>query len=657
MSQNDFDDQAGEGRPQGPRYRGILGWIVITGLAFLVIYWVLHGFENAKELSREQLESLFAKPDAVAELYVQGNVIHGTIKHDANAPYTNEFPGPLFTVHLADREVASMIDRITKNKDLLKVFRNGPDKNQSYIPDDTFFWQSLLAMVPWLLILVAIMFFVSRQMRAASGPGGVLSFGRSRARLAKKERVKVSFSDVAGIDDAKEEVQEVVEFLRHPEKFQALGGRIPRGVMLVGPPGTGKTLLAKAIAGEANVPFFSISGSDFVEMFVGVGASRVRDLFRMAKENSPCIIFLDEIDAVGRRRTHEIPGGGQETSQTLNAILVEMDGFETNEQVIVIGATNRPDVLDPALRRPGRFDREVVVHLPDLKEREAILKVHAKKIKLDPVVDLSIIARGTPGFSGADLAAVINESAIHATLLNKTAVEQSDLEECRDKVRWGRSRRSRAMDETDRRCTAYHEAGHALLSILLEPDVEPLHKVTIIPRGVSLGATMMLPEKDRYNMYRRQALGEIKLSFGGRIAEELFFNDISAGASNDIRQATQIARHMVCDWGMSERLGPIRYAPSEETAPWGGEYMGQKEHSDATAHEIDEEIQAIVAACYRDAKGLLQRNREALQRIGEALLKHEVLSADQVRQELAGLTLEKPIPAPPPVLPGQSPTA
>jgi cell division protease FtsH len=649
MSQNDFDDQAGGdgGHPQPSRYRGLLGWVVITALAILVAYLLMNGVgNNAREISRAQLQQFLANPDALQEFYLSGSTLHGKINTAKGKEYENIVgPGREFTVHMDGMEVAPFIQYLHGEPKLLALFHD--DKDRSYIPEDTLFWPSIIAFIPWIVIFIAIWFFVSRQMRSASGPGGVLSFGRSRARLAKKERVKVTFGDVAGIDDAKEEVQEIVEFLKHPEKFQALGGRIPRGVMLVGPPGTGKTLLAKAIAGEANVPFFSISGSDFVEMFVGVGASRVRDLFRMAKESSPCIVFLDEIDAVGRRRTHEIPGGGQETSQTLNAILVEMDGFETNEQVIVIGATNRPDVLDPALRRPGRFDREVVVHLPDIKEREAILKVHARKVKLDVAADLSVVARGTPGFSGADLAAVINESAIHASLLNKSSVEQSDLEECRDKVRWGRSRRSRAMDEAERRNTAFHEAGHALLSILLEPDVEPLHKVTIIPRGISLGATMTLPEKDTYTMYRRQALAAIKVCFGGRLSEELCMGDISAGASMDIRQATSIARRMVCDWGMSQRLGPVRYAPAEETAPWGGEYMGQKEHSDATAHEIDEEILAIVSACYREAKELLQRNLEALHRIAEALLKREVLNADEVRQEIAGIPLDKPPAAPP----------
>ena len=652
MRDPDFEDRPNEGgQPSGPRLRGLLGWVLIAGLTVLVILAVSRGFDNAKELSREQLQQLFTNPDAMSELYVRGDILCGKI---GSKEYLNQFGGttPDFTVHLQPGEVPSMIERITQSDKLLALFRDS--KNRSYIPEDPFFWQSLIATLPWLVIFIMIWFFVSRQMRAASGPGGVLSFGRSRAKLARKERVKVTFDDVAGIDDAKEEVKEIVEFLKTPEKFQVLGGRIPRGVMLVGPPGTGKTLLAKAIAGEANVPFFSISGSDFVEMFVGVGASRVRDLFRTAKESSPCIIFLDEIDAVGRRRTHEIPGGGQETSQTLNAILVEMDGFETNEQVIVVGATNRPDVLDPALRRPGRFDREVSINLPDYKEREAILAVHAKKIKLAQKVDLSQVARGTPGFSGADLAAIINEAAIRATLLNKTGVEQIDLEESRDKVRWGRSRRSRAMDEQDRRLSAYHEAGHTLASILLEPDVEPLHKVSIIPRGLMLGATMFLPEKDRYTVSRRQLVGQIKVAFSGRVVEEMFFGDITSGAADDIRQATRIARHMVCDWGMSDRIGPIRYAPDEDVTPWGAEVYGPKEHSDATSHEIDEEIQSIINGSYDQARYLLEHNREAIQRIAEALLKREVMSADEVRKEIAGLSLVKAVP-PAPAGPAPSP--
>ncbi|HUU10906.1 MAG TPA: ATP-dependent zinc metalloprotease FtsH, partial [Phycisphaerae bacterium] len=600
--------------------------------------WVItREWSDDTEFSRDDLERLLAKPDALQSLWIQGNVLHGRIKP---GEWLNEFASKEFTVHLHDGEVSGFNDRLTEAENLRAVFRD--EKNRSFIPADPMFWQTFLASaLPLLLVVIIIWFFISRQMRSASGPGGVLSFGRSRARLAKKERVKVTFDDVAGIEDAKEEVKEIVEFLRQPERFRALGGRIPRGVMLVGPPGTGKTLLAKAIAGEANVPFFSISGSDFVEMFVGVGASRVRDLFRMAKESSPCIIFLDEIDAVGRKRGMGYTGGHDEREQTLNAILVEMDGFETNAQVILIGATNRPDVLDPALRRPGRFDREVVVHLPNINEREEILKVHAKNVTMDPSIDLSVMARGTPGFSGADLAAIINEAAIHATMLNKSSVQQDDLEEARDKLRWGRTKRSRAMDEEERRLSAYHEAGHVLSSLLLQPHVEPLHKVSIIPRGMMLGATMFLPEKDRHTISRRQCLGQIKVAFAGRIAEELFCDDITSGASDDIRRATELARRMVCDWGMSDRIGPIRYAAADEQTPWGADIYGPREHSDGTAHEIDEEIQSIISAEYAQAKQLLEQNREVLRRIAEELLKREVMTADEVRAAVGPELLPK----------------
>ena len=627
MSNDDFDnpqDSSGD-RPSGPRLRGLLGWVLIAGLAVLVVWAVSRSFYEVDEYSRADLERLLAKPDAIKALWVHGTVLNGEVKP---GEWLNEFKQK-FKVHLDEREVQPLIARLTESEALRSVFRD--EKNRSYVPEDQFIWQTLLAMLPWLFIVMGIWFFVSRQMRSASGPGGVLSFGRSRARLAKKEMVKVTFDDVAGIEDAKEEVQEIVEFLRHPERFRTLGGRIPRGVMLVGPPGSGKTLLAKAIAGEANVPFFSISGSDFVEMFVGVGASRVRDLFRMAKESSPCIIFLDEIDAVGRRRGMGYTGGHDEREQTLNAILVEMDGFDTNEQVIIIGATNRPDVLDPALRRPGRFDREVTIHLPDIIEREQILAVHAKNIRMDEAVELSQVARGTPGFSGADLAAIINEAAIRATMLSKSAVAQDDLEEARDKVRWGRTKRSRALDEEERRLAAYHEAGHVLMSLALQPHVEPLHKVSIIPRGMMLGGTMFLPEKDRHTISRKQCLGQIQVAFAGRIAEELFCDDITSGASDDIRRATEVARRMVCDWGMSDRLGPIRYAPSEDQTPWGTEVYGPKEHSDATAHDIDEEVQTIVNAQYQKARRTLDQNREALRLVAEALLQREVLSADEVK--------------------------
>jgi len=632
MSQDDFDNKNSPEGPEGlsptPRMRGLLGWVLIIGLVVLVVWTVSRLMTETGELSRADLERLLAKPDAIEAIWIEGDVLHGRIKP---GEYLNEFRKADFTVHLQEREVAPFIERLTQNEALLRVFHDPDKRNRSYIPADPFIWQTLLYMLPWVFVFLAIWFFVSRQMRSATGPGGVLSFGRSRARLAKKEMVKVTFDDVAGIEDAKEEVQEIIEFLRHPERFRAIGGRIPRGVMLVGPPGTGKTLLAKAIAGEANVPFFSISGSDFVEMFVGVGASRVRDLFRMAKESSPCIIFLDEIDAVGRRRGMGYTGGHDEREQTLNAILVEMDGFETNEQVIVIGATNRPDVLDPALRRPGRFDREVTINLPDINEREQILAVHAKNIRTDESVDLSLVARGTPGFSGADLAAIINEAAIRATMLGKSAVGQDDLEEARDKVRWGRTKRSRALDEEERRLAAYHEAGHVLMSLALQPHVEPLHKVSIIPRGMMLGGTMFLPAKDRHTISRRQCLGQIQVAFAGRIAEELFCDDITSGASDDIRQATEVARRMVCDWGMSDRLGPIRYAPNEDRTPWGTDVHGPTEYSDATAHHIDEEIQAILSGQYQQAKRTLEENRESLRLVAEALLEREVLDANEVK--------------------------
>ena len=488
------------------------------------------------------------------------------------------------------------------------------------------------------LLILALYFLVWRPMRGASS-GNILSFGRSRARLASRDRTKVTFDDVAGIEEAKEDVQELIEFLKNPRKFQRLGGRIPRGVLLVGPPGTGKTLLAKAIAGEADVPFYCISGSDFVEMFVGVGASRVRDLFRQAKENSPCIIFLDEIDAVGRRRGHGWGGGHDEREQTLNAILVEMDGFETDSGVVVVAATNRPDVLDPALLRPGRFDREVVIDMPDLRAREAILKVHAHKVTMSPEVDLSILARGTPGFSGAELEAVINEAALQATLKGKDAVEMEDFEEARDKVRWGRQKRSRVMDEQDRRITAYHEAGHSLAAKVL-PDVEPLHKVTIVPRGRTLGATMQLPEKERYHYTRRQILSTITMLLAGRAAEELFCNDITTGASHDLKQAAELVRQMVREWGMSDRVGPIDYSQTEDML-FGGEVVSRRNYSEAISLEIDQEVKRIIEECYRQARALLQERGPTLQRLVEALLRHEVLDNEEVDCILAGRPLPR----------------
>ncbi len=496
---------------------------------------------------------------------------------------------------------------------------------------------ALLPMLaPWLLLIFLFWFFVMRQMRAPGAGGGILGFGRSRAVLYTKEnRTNVTFDDVAGIDEAKEDVKEVIEFLKNPQRFARLGGRIPRGILLVGSPGTGKTLLAKAIAGEAEVPFFSISGSDFVEMFVGVGASRVRDLFKQAKENAPCIIFLDEIDAVGRKRGSGLGGGHDEREQTLNAILVEMDGFDTNEGIIVCAATNRPDVLDPALLRPGRFDREVVIDPPDYKGREEILKVHARRVKLDPTVELKTVARSTPSFSGADLAALMNEAAILAVLRKRDAVAQEDLEEARDKVRFGRQKTSRVVMEEDRIVTARHESGHALAAALL-PSTEPVHKVTIIPRGMALGATMRLPENDRLNFSRQRAESELSVLYGGRIAEEILGDDISSGASNDIARATDLARLMVCEWGFSSKIGPLRYAEKVGNDFLGSEISAGRFHSEDTAREIDQEVKNLCSRAYETTRRLLEEHRPQLERVTEALLLFETITGSELAQILAG---------------------
>ncbi|MEK7470316.1 MAG: ATP-dependent zinc metalloprotease FtsH [Planctomycetota bacterium] len=497
--------------------------------------------------------------------------------------------------------------------------------------------QFLVTIGPWIILLVVAWFLLFRQMRS-SGPGSILAFGRSRAKMTKGGRDKVTFDDVAGCDEAKEEVKEVVEFLKDPTRFQKLGGRMPRGILLVGAPGTGKTLMAKAVAGEADVPFYAIGGSDFVEMFVGVGASRVRDLFRQAKENAPAIIFLDEIDAVGRRRGVAGFGrGDEEREQTLNAILVEMDGFDTDDSVIVVAATNRPDVLDPALLRPGRFDREIMLDLPDVKGREEILRVHSKKVRLAPEVDLSVVAKTTPGFSGADLEALINESALVAVMKKKESVEGEDLEEARDKVRWGRQKKSKVMDLDDKKITAYHEAGHAAVAAML-PEAEPVHKVTIIPRGVMGGATMFLPEKDRMHFQKRYLLAQLKVAFAGRLAEEEFCGDISAGAQNDFKQATEWARRMVCEWGMSD-LGPINYSESED-AGFLGPQSRPRSFSEATAVAIDAEVKKIITECYDDAKRVLKENREKVERIAKALLKYEVLDASDVKRLMDGAAIE-----------------
>ncbi len=490
-------------------------------------------------------------------------------------------------------------------------------------------WQVISSAVPFILVLGLLYFLFIRQMRSAGR--GAMSFGKSRARLMTRDKNKITFDDVAGVDEAKEEVQEIVEFLKDPKRFQRLGGRIPKGVLLVGPPGTGKTLLAKAIAGEAQVPFFSISGSDFVEMFVGVGASRVRDMFEQGKKSAPCIIFIDEIDAVGRSRFSGIGGGHDEREQTLNALLVEMDGFDTQEGVIIIAATNRPDVLDPALLRPGRFDRQIVIDLPSLDGREAILKIHSRRVKLASGADLRRIARGTPGFSGADLSNLINEAALLAARRNAEAVEIQDMEEARDKVRWGRERRSRVMDDKEKRLTAYHEAGHAIVLQLVE-ESEPLHKVTIIPRGASLGATMQLPEKDRYTESRRKLLSMLTGLMGGRTAEELVFGDITTGAHSDIRQASNIARMMVCEWGMSQTLGPQSFGEREELLFLGREVSRSQSFSEETARRIDEEVSRIIRECHDKALDILRQNREKLDTLAHLLLERETLDGRDVEE-------------------------
>jgi cell division protease FtsH len=517
----------------------------------------------------------------------------------------------------------------------------------NYQPDQTPTWANLLISSAPFLLLIGFWIFFMRQMQ--SGGNKALSFGKSKAKLLASQQKKVTFKDVAGVDEAKEELQEIIEFLREPQKFQKLGGRIPKGVLLMGPPGSGKTLLARAIAGEANVPFFSISGSDFVEMFVGVGASRVRDLFEQGKKNAPCIIFIDEIDAVGRHRGAGLGGGHDEREQTLNALLVEMDGFESNDGVILIAATNRPDVLDPALLRPGRFDRRVVVSRPDVRGREGILQVHTRKIPLAEDVDLTVLARATPGFSGADLANLVNEAALMAARHSQKYVSMQDFESAKDKVLMGAERKSLIITDAEKKVTAYHEAGHALLAALV-PHSDPLHKVTIIPRGMALGLTQQLPTEEKHNWSKEQLEARIAVCMGGRIAEETTFGQITTGAQNDIEQATEMARKMVCEWGMSQALGPLTYGKKEEAIFLGKEFNRHQDYSEATALKIDAEIKRIVSEQYERAARILTENRPVLVRVAEALLEHEVLDAQQINRLMAGQPLEvKPVaPAVPP---------
>ena len=613
--------------------RGLFGWILFIVFAVMLFIFFNNKGRGSVNVDISELKQQFANKN-VEVITLDGDILSGKFRKAVTASgidkvemFRTETPTGSQPWDVCKWALDSGAEGATS----VKVENKG-----------TFVSTILVSLIPWILIFGVVWFFVIRQLRSGSGAGGMLgNFGRSKHRITSKEHTNVTFDDVAGIEEAKDEVMEIVEFLKNPKKFQRLGGRIPRGVLLVGEPGTGKTLLAKAIAGEADVPFFSISGSDFVEMFVGVGASRVRDLFKQAKDNSPCIIFLDEIDAVGRRRGSGFSSGGHdEREQTLNAILVEMDGFETNEQVIVCAATNRVDVLDPALTRPGRFDRQIYVPLPDVKGRMEILKVHSRKVKLGPKVDLMRLARATPGFSGADLAAIINESALHATLAGKEFIEQDDLEESRDKVRWGRARKSRVIDEKDKLATAYHEAGHAVVQYLL-PDADPIHKVTIIPRGNYGGATMALPEKDRTSYSRNWCVAFMKVCFGGRIAEEMFCGDINTGATGDIRQASGLARKMVRDWGMNDRLGFVYYG-EDENKPSFMDMGGGREYSEDTAKAIDEEVKKLIDKLYEETNQLLLANKERIETMAKALMQFETLDAIDVDRVMKGERLTKP---------------
>ncbi len=612
-------------QPGGMKFtRGLMLWMILIACA-MIVFVFFSNQQRGQEIGWDELHTLYN--DGWVEsgsVVIRSSTIEAIIKPGSPQP-----EGPV-RVAIGGPSVYEYyfmeLDKLTG--------KNFKDRTNEGV------WiRVLIGFLPWLLLLVIIWFFFFRSMRSAGGGAGMFgNFGRSKHRVLNREHTNIKFPDVAGIDEAKEELQEIVEFLKSPKKFQKLGGRIPRGVLLNGPPGCGKTLLARAIAGEADVPFFSISGSDFVEMFVGVGASRVRDLFKQAKESSPCIIFLDEIDAVGRKRGSGFASGGNdEREQTLNAILVEMDGFESNDQVIVIAATNRSDVLDPALTRPGRFDRQVMVPLPDLNGRTEILKVHSRNVIMSPAVELERVARGTPMFSGADLAAVINEAAIIATMAGKDFVELEDLEEARDKIKFGRERKSRVVEEIERVATAYHEAGHAVAQALLK-DSDPLHKVTIIPRGNYGGATFSLPEKDRYGFGLKYLKATMQVLCGGRIAEERATSDISSGASQDISQVTAFARMMILEWGMSDKLGFVKYAPQE-----GNEYFGaSKEYSDGTARLIDEEIKLLADSAYADCNTLLEEHWEQVKAVADALLQYETLTADEVHKLMRGDQLDKP---------------
>ena len=599
--------------------RALLAWFLLMAL-FVTIY-------QLATQHTEKSATIPYNPDFI-RLLEDGRINRAEVVMEASGQ--NHIRGELMDIDPATGKPATFRVEAPVTENLVERLTNAKVPFE-FKTQNPFLWQFLSATIPFLLVIAVVYFLFYRNM--AGNARGAFSFGKSRARLMTRDTNKITFKDVAGVEEAHEEVQEIIEFLRDPKRFQRLGGRIPKGVLLVGPPGTGKTLIAKAIAGEAQVPFFSISGSDFVEMFVGVGASRVRDMFEQGKKSAPCIIFIDEIDAVGRSRFSGIGGGHDEREQTLNALLVEMDGFDTQEGIIIIAATNRPDVLDPALLRPGRFDRQIVVDLPNLEGREAILKIHARKVRLDAAVQLRNIARGTPGFSGADLANLMNEAALLAARRAADAIGEKDLEEARDKVRWGRERRSRVLDEKEKRMTACHEAGHAIALALTE-GTEPLHKVTIIPRGRALGATIQLPEKDKYTEGRKQLLGMIVGTMGGRVAEQIVYGEITTGAASDIKQATHVARMMVTEWGMSDELGFQHFGNREEYLFLGREVNKSNEISEETARKIDAEVKRILDECYGKANDLLTANRDKLDLLTNVLMERETLDGRDVSELL-----------------------
>jgi len=584
----------------------IMFWVLIL-ICLMLLWGVVTKSASMTKEAEYSYSDLYDKVqnNQVQDAAIQGSELRGHLKASPKDEFHTTLP--------------------SNYEDLLKAMIGSKVYFSIKEPQNSILIPLLVNIGPFVL-LIAIWFFMLRQMQ--SGGNKALSFGKSRARLLSMQQKKVTFKDVAGVDEAKEELKEIIEYLREPQKFQKLGGRIPKGVLLVGPPGTGKTLLARAVAGEANVPFFSISGSDFVEMFVGVGASRVRDLFEQGKKNAPCIIFIDEIDAVGRHRGAGLGGGHDEREQTLNQLLVEMDGFESNDGVILVAATNRPDVLDPALLRPGRFDRRVVVGLPDVRGREEVLKVHVKKVPVSDDTNLNILARGTPGFSGADLANMVNEAALNAARMNRKQVTMYDFELAKDKVLMGAERKSMLLKDEEKRVTAYHEAGHALVSIMSK-DSDPVHKVTIIPRGMALGVTVQLPD-DRHNYTREYLATRLAMLYGGRVAEEIFLNQMSTGAGNDIERATEVARSMVCEYGMS-RLGPLTYGKKEEQIFLGREIAQHRDFSEETARQIDQEVRRLIDEAYQAAHGILEANQDTMHRIAAALLERETLDSEELR--------------------------